>query len=89
MTDWDTELATAAGFEQPQPADYTWPARYTTAEYIELLQTHSDHMTLPADRLTALLDAVAGTIDAHGGVLELVYLTRTLMAHALPNSETG
>jgi SAM-dependent methyltransferase len=46
----------------------SWSQEYTTDEWIDLLQTHSNHRLLPPERLAALLDAVAEAIDADGGI---------------------
>jgi SAM-dependent methyltransferase len=44
-----------------------WTRTYTTAEWVDLLQTHSNHRLLPPERLARLLDAVAAALDEHGG----------------------
>ena len=46
---------------------------HTTAEWLEILQTHSDHQTLPAERRERLLDAIGGAIDSLGGSFEMPY----------------
>jgi hypothetical protein len=80
MTDWDPDRSREAGFGQPETRDYTWHARYTTREYLDLLQTHSDHAVLPSARRDALLGAICSVIDAHGGAFDLPYTTRLLMS---------
>jgi hypothetical protein len=80
MTDWDPDRSREAGFGEPEARDYMWHASYTTREYLELLQTHSDHAVLPPERRDALLRAVASVIDAHGGTFELPHTTRLLAA---------
>ena len=83
MTDWDRDLGQEAGLGELEHASYLWNVRYTTREYVDLLQTHSDHIVIDADRRQGLLDGVAEVIDAHGGAFELPYMTRLLMARAL------
>ena len=56
--------------------------RYETEEYLRLLRTHSDHILLPPQQRDALLDAVAGVIDRHGGTLELEYVTLLCLARS-------
>lgn len=73
--DWTRELRGAVGFEPPWPRSYSWAVKYTTARYIELLQTHSDHIVLTDAKRRALLDAVASVIDRHGGTLMVEYVT--------------
>lgn len=82
MTDWDADLAGAAGFAEPEQRDYVWTQPYTSREYVRLLGTHSDHLTLSPARLEQLQSALAALIDAAGGRLELPYTTRLLMARA-------
>jgi SAM-dependent methyltransferase len=52
-------------------AGQAYPLRleYRTAEYLTLLQTHSDHRMLAADARARLLEAIGRAIDDAGGVL--------------------
>ena len=52
-----------------------WSAMYSTAEYIALLTTYSDHRLLPDDQRTELHAAIAASLDAQGGVIEHPYFT--------------
>jgi SAM-dependent methyltransferase len=54
-------------FGAPVDREIHWSVTYTTAEWIDLLQTHSNHRLLPPDRLTRLLGEVATAIDDLGG----------------------
>jgi SAM-dependent methyltransferase len=80
--DWTRELGGAAGFERPRPRSYSWIEAYTSEQYVELLQTHSDHIVLADAQRRALVDAVAGVIDRHGGTLTLEYVTALWLARA-------
>jgi SAM-dependent methyltransferase len=80
--DWEPELRASAGFASHERRGYTWTQQYSSAEYCSLLQTHSDHILLGPERLGALLDAVAGVIDAHGGTIPVSYATVLLLARA-------
>lgn len=80
--DWEGELRAAPGFAEPDVRVYKRGHRYETDEYLRLLQTHSDHILLPPEQRDALLDAVAGVIDRHGGILELEYVTLLCLARA-------
>ena len=51
----------------------TWQQRYTTAEYVTLLGTHSDHRILPEEQRARLHHAVGSAIDAHGGTVDVTY----------------
>ena len=78
--DWTRELRATAGFEPPEARSYTWNQAYTTDEYVQLLQTHSDHIVLPDRERHALLEGVAGVIDRSGGSLTLEYVTALWLA---------
>jgi SAM-dependent methyltransferase len=48
---------------------------YTSATWVELATTHSDHRTLPPDRLDRLLAEVRTTVDRAGGRIPVHYET--------------
>lgn len=52
-----------------------WDLTYTRAQYLDLIQTHSDHLMLPADVLRALLAEIGALIDRRGGHLGVRYRT--------------
>jgi SAM-dependent methyltransferase len=81
-TDWTREFSEAPGFGSPESRSYRWHEPYTTDSYLELLQTHSDHIVLAEPGRARLFDAIAALIDAHGGTLELPYATDLWMARA-------
>jgi SAM-dependent methyltransferase len=62
---------------------FAWSRAHTTVTWLELLQTHSDHQTLPSAQLEPLLDAVAEAIDSLGGSFELPYETILVSAERL------
>jgi SAM-dependent methyltransferase len=64
----DEPIPTGVGFGPHVDRVISWSQEYTTDEWIDLLQTHSNHRLLPPERLAALLDAVAEAIDADGGI---------------------
>jgi SAM-dependent methyltransferase len=63
--------------------DYDWSVRYTTQEYVGLMQTHSDHRMVGAETLDRLLTAVTALLDAHGGGLEYAYRTTLHVARPI------
>jgi SAM-dependent methyltransferase len=67
-------------FERAQTREFAWSRPYTTAAWLDVLRTHSDHQTLPPERLQRLLDAVARELDALGGSFELPYTTKLVSA---------
>jgi hypothetical protein len=83
MTDVDAKLGRAAGFSEFEAREYPFRVLYTSAEYVDLLRTHSDHILLPPERRDALLDAIAAVIDSHGGSFELPYVCRLALGRAV------
>lgn len=81
-SNWESEIAAAPGLAQAEVRSYRWQCEYSSAEYVSLLQTHSDHILLETDRREALLDGVAAVIDRHGGALAIEYVTRLCLARA-------
>jgi len=80
--DWKQEIADADGFSVPDIRSYDWSHEYATAEYLELIQTHSDHIVLGPERLGPLLDSVGAVIDAEGGRFRLDYTALLLLVRA-------
>jgi SAM-dependent methyltransferase len=80
--EWERDIEAAPGFEQAEVRSYTWTSEYSSDEYTELLQTHSDHILLDRGRHDALLDEVAAVIDCNGGLLEIGYVTRLCLGRA-------
>lgn len=81
--EWREQVAAAGGFAGVEVRSYTRTLRYTSGEYVELLQTHSDHILLYPDVREQLLEAVASVIDSHGGVLRLPSPTILCLARAV------
>jgi SAM-dependent methyltransferase len=59
---------------------YPWAQTYSTAEWLEQLGTHSDHVALAPDRRAALLTAVGEALDGLGGGLTVRYHTLLITA---------
>jgi SAM-dependent methyltransferase len=68
-------------FEKPFSRTYTWEHAYSTEEWVQLAQTHSDHALLSDRTRAALVADVADVIDAHGGRLVASYTTYAVLAH--------
>jgi len=64
------EIRDSRRFEEPDIVRVPWASSYTTARYLRLLRTHSDHLALDPSTFERLLAAVASTIDRFGGTLE-------------------
>ena len=73
LSDVERAFAETGCFTGPVHESYPWTQRYTTAEWLDQLETHSDHALMaPADR-AVLLHAVGEVIDARGGSFEMAY----------------
>jgi SAM-dependent methyltransferase len=76
------EIRASGGYGPPVQRSYRWQRAYSTEQYLELLQTHSDHLMLAPDRRLFLMEAVAAAIDRAGGQLQLDYVTQLTLARA-------
>jgi SAM-dependent methyltransferase len=65
----------AGGYVDVEVRMFGQAVEYTTAQWLDLLPTHSDHRILPSDQLAALLAAVGAAIDEAGGRFEMRYQT--------------
>jgi SAM-dependent methyltransferase len=66
-------IAASGSFAAAKVERFAWSKTHETAGWLELLQTHSDHQTLPEAQLRPLLGAVGEAIDSLGGSFELPY----------------
>jgi hypothetical protein len=61
---------------------YERDSEYTTAEYLDVLCTYSNHRALAADARDALLRCIAALIDErHGGRIAKRYLNELVVAY--------
>lgn len=81
--DWGSEIEGSPGFARPEVKVYPWSHRYTSAEYIALLQTHQDHILLPTVDREDLLTAIARAVDDNGGTLVMPFVTHLCLATRL------
>jgi trans-aconitate methyltransferase len=61
---------------------FCWQQTYTTAEWISLLRTHSDHRLLPDETRAPLLEAIRQALDERGGTMLVSYETEVVTARA-------
>ncbi len=67
-------------FEAPQLQSFPWARTYTRDQWLDELQSHSDHAALAADVRSALLHEIARTIDDFGGSFCMAYETILISA---------
>ncbi len=72
--DSERALVATGAFEPPSHPEYEYDQRYSTAEWLAQLETHSDHHLLPDDDRARLLAAVGAAIDEHGGSFVMHYV---------------
>jgi SAM-dependent methyltransferase len=75
-------LRQSGRFREIESRRYSWTQRYGRDEWLALVRTHSDHSTLPAGRLDALLDAIGAAFDSIGGEATAEYTTEAVFARA-------
>lgn len=76
-------IVAAGGFADPLEVSRSWAQQYTTAEWVDLLPTHSDHRLMDQATLDGLLSATANAIESLGGLIEVTYTTHLVSAQAL------
>jgi SAM-dependent methyltransferase len=74
------DLTASEQFGAVEVRSFDWSRTYETQAWLEFLQTHSDHHTLPAARRERLLSAVGGALDALGGSFQMGYQTMLVSA---------
>ena len=77
------ELRASGLFTDPRVSEWRWRDEFVTERWIANARTQSNHRMLGPDRVDALLDAVAATIDEHGGTFGVEYVTRLIEATRL------
>ncbi len=77
--DWTAEIAACSGLTAPQVHAHPWSARYSAAEYCELIETHQDHILLAPIDKARLLSAVSQAVEVAGGI-DIDFVTRLCLA---------
>ena len=68
-------LHSSGAFEPVAESWFPWTRLYDSAGWVDLLNTHSDHQTLPPAQRQSLLEAVGEAIDSLGGSFEMRHET--------------
>ncbi|RPI82671.1 MAG: class I SAM-dependent methyltransferase [Chloroflexi bacterium] len=77
------EIIESGCFLPPQIGIFPWLKTYTTEQYLGLLSTYSDHITLDPELREKLFVAIAKLIDSHGGQVERTYVAYAYVAQRL------
>jgi SAM-dependent methyltransferase len=73
------EIERSGLFGPVQAASFPWTASYTARQYLDLLETHSDHAQLEPGLRTRLYGAIANAIERRGGRIEVPYVAVLLL----------
>ncbi|MFG3343591.1 class I SAM-dependent methyltransferase [Streptomyces sp. NPDC048018] len=77
------EVARSARFGPVLVRRHEWDLAYSTAQYLEVLRTYSNHRALPPEALEGLLGCVAALIDGrYGGRITKRHLTELRVSRA-------
>ena len=61
---------------------YSWSRTYSSSDYIKLLSTYSDHISLEENKKKQLFDGIKSLIESRfDGIVERPYLTVIFIAH--------
>lgn len=74
------ELRASGLFASVETRTYRWERTYQRAEWVGMVQTHSDHLRLDSPRRAVLVDALGAAIDSLGGTIASHYRTYTVFA---------
>ena len=82
MAEFFNDAPDPEAFADFRGGQFDWSETYTAADYVALLGTYGDHLTLDADVREPLLAGIAAVIEQGGGSIELPYTTHLLVARA-------
>lgn len=74
------DLVCSGLFRSVDQHRYRWQARYSRDQWVRLISTHSDHLTLSHWRRARLIGEVGDMIDRHGGAIVADYQTYAVLA---------
>jgi len=73
------EIDRSGRFGPVRAASFPWTASYSTRQYLDLLETHSDHALLEPRFRVPLYGAIADAIERRGGRVEVPYVAVLLL----------
>lgn len=73
------EIDRSGLFGPVRAASFPWTASYTARQYLDLLETHSDHALLEPRYRVPLYSAIVDAIERRGGRIEVPYVAVLLL----------
>lgn len=77
--DLTAEIEGSGLFTKVHAGFFPCPVSYSRAQYLDLLDTHSDHALLDPGFRDPLYQAIGAAIDRHGGRIEVPYVSMALL----------
>ena len=74
------EIDASGRFSAVDILQYPWTEHYSTARYLQLLDTYSDHAVLTPAQRAPLYQAIAEAIDRRGGAIDIPYVSMAFLA---------
>lgn len=83
MNEFFNDAPDREAFTDFRGGQFEWSETYTANDYVALLGTYGDHLTLAEDVRERLFAGLAEAINANGGTIELPYTTHVLITRAV------
>jgi SAM-dependent methyltransferase len=77
---WIDEIDESELYGSVAVHEYRWTERYPTDRFLQLLETYSDHHTLPAENKQCLFDGIAEVLRDYDNIFEKHYLSVLYLA---------
>jgi SAM-dependent methyltransferase len=84
MNEFFNDAPNREAFTDFRGGQFEWSETYTADDYVSLLGTYGDHLTLEDDVRERLFAGITAVIEAAGGTIELPYTTHVLITRAVP-----
>ncbi len=82
MAEFFNDAPDREAFTDFRGRQFDWSETYSGDEYVALLGTYGDHLTLAAEVREPLLAGIADVVEQAGGTIELPYTTHLLLTRA-------
>ena len=73
-------LRRSGRFSEPETTSYPWTRYYSAAEWLDQVQTHSDHRVLARQTVEDLLEKLGAVMESFGGGFTMSYKTSLITA---------